>query len=165
MANTTRWVIDTNWTTLVNGSDLTAGGTAGLPSTDTVLSTVSITNGTGLDMYMDISQSLAIASSTIAAGACMTYYLCALLQDGTSFGDGLLIAGTAAVHQLAFPPLCSINAFVGAAQTAINGFYQGIVLPPGTFSIAVQNNLGFALTSTSANQLIYYRTYNINLNV
>lgn len=147
-----------SWGTLVNSSDLTS-----MANGDTVLSSVTaIANGTNLDQFMDISFKLAISSSTIAAGANIAFWLYVENEDGSHYGDGQFTAGTAAALTPAFPPcaICAIPAV--ASTTTLYGYAQGIIIPPQTFKVAIQNNCGFALTSGT--QTVDYCTYNINLN-
>jgi hypothetical protein len=51
-----------------------------------------------------------------------------------------------------------------ASQTALigNNFGNPIIIPPGSFRLAMQNNSGFSLTAGT--QTVKYRTYNQNLN-
>jgi hypothetical protein len=131
-----------------------------LANGQTVLSTIAdIANGTALDQFADISVRLSIASSTIAAGACLSFWLYELLDDGTSYGDGKLTAGTAAALTPAFAPCAAVALYAAASQTSLVGYAQGIVLPPGSFRFAMQNNSGFTLTSSVT--VCKYRTYNI----
>lgn len=162
MANRTAWTAGNGagltWATAINSSDL-----ASLASGSSVLSTVAdITNGTALDQFMDLSVRELIASSTIVAGAAFSFYLYALLDDGATYGDGQLVAGTQKAATPAFPPCAVVPLVAAAAQTNLVGFYQGIILPPGSFRLAQQNSSGFALTSGT--QTVKYRTYNINVN-
>ena len=145
------------WTTLINTADL-----ATMPNGSTVLSSVAdITNQTNLDMFMDISYALAIASNTIFAGANFAFWLYALNQDGTHYGDGQFTAGTQAALTPAFPPCATVGVPPVAATTNMYGYYQQITIPPGSFRVAMQNNCGFTFSGT---QTVKYRTYNINLN-
>jgi hypothetical protein len=162
VSNRTAWTagngVGLTWTTLINSSDM-----ASMTNGQTVLSSVSdIANGTNLDQFMDISAICAISSSTIAAGAALTFFLYALQEDGSTYGDGQLTAGTAASKTPAVVPCGSIPLYAAASQTTLVGFLQGIIIPPGSFRVAMQNNSGFALTSGT--QTVKYRTYNINLN-
>ena len=143
------------WGTLINTADMASMATA-----NTVLSSVAdITNGTALDMFMDISALLAISSSTIAAGANLAFWIYELQQDGTTYGDGVFVAGTAAAKTPAFPPCATIPLYVAASQTVLEGSVNQITIPPGSFRVAMQNNSGFTLTSGT--QTVKYRTYNI----
>jgi hypothetical protein len=55
-----------------------------------------------------------------------------------------------------------IPLYAAVTQTTLIGIAKGIVMPAGTFAVAIQNNSGFTLTSGT--QTVKYRTYNINLN-
>lgn len=162
MANKTSWSAGNGagltWTTGINTADM-----ASMTNGQTVLSSVSdITNGTALDQFMDISARCVISSSTVAAGANFALWLYALLDDGSTYGDGQLTAGTAASKTPTFPPVGVVPLLAAASQTTLVGFVQGIILPPGSFRLAIQNNSGFSLTAGT--QTVKYRTYNQNLN-
>jgi len=162
MANRTSWVAGNgaglSWTTGINSSDL-----ASMSSGSSVLSTVAdIANGTNLDQFMDVSVRCAIASNTIAAGANLALWLYALLDDGSTYGDGQLAAGTQAAKTPVFSPCGVIPLLAAASQTTLVGIVTGILLPPGSFRLALQNNSGFALSAGT--QTVKYRTYNQNLN-
>lgn len=162
MANRTAWVagngVGLTWTTAINSSDLVS-----MANGSTVLSTVAdIANGTALDQFMDFSVRCAIASNTIAAGANLALWLYLLLDDGVTYGDGNFVAGTQKAATPTFAPCASIPLIAAAAQTTLVGYTTGVLLPPGSFRLALQNNSGFAFTSGT--QTVRYRTYNINLN-
>lgn len=166
MANRTAWTagngVGLTWTTAINSADMAsmAGTTAG---SNTVLSSVAdIANGTALDQFMDLSMSLIISSSTIAAGANIAFFLYQLNQDGTTYGDNKLTAGTPATLTPSMPPIAVIPLFAAASQTTLIGGVTGLIMPSGSFRLAVQNNSGFALTSGT--QTVKYRTYNQQLN-
>jgi hypothetical protein len=134
--------------------------TGPLATANTVLSSVAdIANGTALDMFMDISVSLAIASSTVAAGANLAFWLYELNQDGSTYGDNKLTAGTGAAITPSFAPCAIIPLFAAASQTTLIGYANQITIPPGSFRLAIQNNSGFTLTAGT--QTVKYRTYNI----
>jgi hypothetical protein len=162
MANRTAWTagngVGLTWTTAINSADM-----ASMANVRTVLSSVSdIANGTNLDQFMDISVRCAIASSTVAAGANFALWIYDLLDDGSTYGDGQLTAGTSAAITPTFAPCGIIPLVAAAAQTTLVGYVNGIIIPPGSFRMAIQNNSGFALTSGT--QTVRYRTYNQNLN-
>jgi hypothetical protein len=162
MTNRTAWTAGNGagltWSTAINSADM-----ASMTNGQSVLSSVSdITNGTNFDMFMDISVRLAIASSTIAAGATIPLWIYELLDDGATYGDGQLTAGAAAAKTPTFAPCAIIPLVAAAAQTTLVGFTNQIMIPPGSFRLALQNNSGFALSSGT--QTVKYRTYNINLN-
>ncbi len=162
MANKTAWVAGNGagltYATAINSADMASMSTA-----QSVLSSVAdIANGTNLDQFADISFSLVISSSTIVAGANIAFWIFTLNQDGTSYGDGQFTAGTAASKTPTFPPVGVFPLVAAASQTTLVGTVTGIILPPGSFRFAMQNNSGFSLTAGT--QTIKYRTYNINLN-
>lgn len=164
MTSRTAWTagngVGLTWSTLINSADM-----ASMTNGQSVLSSVAdIANGTNLDMFMDISASLVISSSTIVAGANLSFWLYALNQDGTTYGDGQLTAGTAASKTPANQQnlIGSMGLVAAATQTALIGLIQQVIIPPGSFRVAIQNNSGFTLTSGT--QTVKYRTYNINLN-
>lgn len=146
------------WSTAINSADMASMATA-----NTVVSSVAdIANQTNLDMFMDLSASLVISSSTIAAGANLAFWIYALNQDGTTYGDAQFTNGTAAAKTPTFPPCAVIPLVAAASQTALIGYAQQIIIPPGSFRVAIQNNSGFTLTAGT--QTVKYRTYNLNLN-
>jgi len=162
MANRTAWVAGNGqgltWGTLINSADM-----ASMTNGQTVVSSVAdIANGTNLDLWMDISYKLVISSNTIAAGANFSFWIYALDQDGSTYGDGQFTNGTAASLTPAFPPCAVAGIPAVASTTNMSGFCQQIIIPPGSFRVAIQNNSGFALTSGT--QTVKYRTYNLNLN-
>lgn len=133
--------------------------TTPIPTANCMLSTITITNGTALDIFMDISLRCGISSSTIVAGANFAIYLYSLLDDGSTYGTGELTAGTTSA---ALPPIAPVAIFplrAAGTQTTLVGFAQGIILPPGSFKAVFQNNSGFTLNATG--NVCQYRTYNI----
>lgn len=162
MTSRTAWTagngVGLTWTTAINSSDMASMATA-----NTVLSSVAdIANGTNLDMFMDISASLLISSSTIVAGANLAFWIYDLNQDGTTYGDNQFTAGTAAAKTPTFAPCAVMPLIAAATQTALIGYTNQIIIPPGSFRLAIQNNSGFTLTAGT--QTVKYRTYNLNLN-
>jgi hypothetical protein len=145
------------WTTAINTADL-----ASMATGSTVVSSVAdITNGTGLDQFADLSVRCAIASNTIAAGANLALWIFLLLDDGTTYGDGQFVNGTQAAKTPTFSPVATIPLVAAAAQTTLVGGATQIVIPPGSFRFALQNNSGFAFTAGT--QTVKYRSYNIRL--
>lgn len=130
-----------------------------IPNASCVMSTITVANGTALDIYADISIRCGIASSTIVAGANFAIYLYGLLDDGSTYGTGELTAGTVSTALPSIAPAAIFPLRAAASQTVLTGFAQGILLPPGTFKAVFQNNSGFALNSTG--NVCQYRTYNI----
>jgi hypothetical protein len=157
MASRTAW-------TAGNGQGLAWGSLFGsevstLVNGDSVLSSVDIANGTALDQFMDVSLEATIASSTIAAGANFALWLMALMEDSSTYGDNSLTTTPAAVTPGLFS-VATMPLIAKASTTALYGYAQGVILPPGLFAMALQNNCGFTLTACT----VKYRTYNQNLN-
>ncbi len=164
MANRTAWTagngVGFTWITAINGSDL-----ASLANGSTVLSSVAdITNQTALDIYADISVRMTVTSATPPAGAYFGLYLAALLDDGATYGDGFLTSGGTITRAPPWAPCGTIPLETAVAVTNLSGFVQGIVIPPGSFRFALYNGSGAALSATSTNCNVHYRTYNMNLN-
>jgi hypothetical protein len=162
MTSRTAWTagngVGLSWATAINSADM-----ASMANAYSVLSSVAdIANGTNLDMFMDISAICAISSSTIVAGANLAFWIYQLQEDGSTYGDGQLAAGTAASRSPAFAPCGVIPLVALGSQTVLVGNVQQIIIPPGSFRLAMQNNSGFTLTSGT--QTVKYRTYNINMN-
>ena len=167
MSNKTSWVAGNSpgftWTDLFSSSAATdINNASGIATGSCVMSTITITNQLSLDMFMDISARFTISSSTIVSGANLAFYLYALLDDASSYGSGELTAGTVAATSPPMPPIATIPLRAAASQTVLEGFYQGILIPPGSFKMVFQNNSGF--TTTTTGNICKYRTYNINLN-
>jgi hypothetical protein len=164
MANRTAWTagngVGLAWATALNGTDMVS-----LANGSTVLSSVAdIANGTNLDIYADLSVRMTVASATPPSGSFFGLYLCALLDDGATYGDGSLTSGGTITRALPFAPVGALPLESAAAATLLAGFLQGIVIPPGSFRFALYNNSGGALSSTAGNCIVKYRTYNLNLN-
>lgn len=124
-----------------------------IASTNAILSDLSITNGTALDKYMDVSIALASAAFT-GTGINISIHLYPLNKDGSTYGDGKF--GTSAAGPVAYPPVATIP--LVAATQAQTGTATGIVIPPGTFKIVFCNNGGVALAGSG--NTCQYRTYN-----
>src|SRR5271155_3448668 len=164
MANRTAWTagngVSFTWATAINGTDL-----ASLANGSTVLSSVpDIANQTVLDLYCDISVRVTVSSATPPAGATLALYLTALLDDGATYGDGFLTSAGTITRAPSWTPVGIIPLESAVAATVLAGFIQGILIPPGSFRFALYNNSGAALSATSTNCIVKYRTYNLLLN-
>jgi hypothetical protein len=155
----------TSWTA-GNGQGLTWGALFGselgtsMLNGYSVLSSVTISNGTSLDMFMDVSVEASISSSTIAAGASFALWIMELDEGGSIYGDNSLSATPASVTPGLFP-CATMPLRAATTQTALYGYAMGIIIPPGSFAMGFQNNCGFTFSATATAK---YRTYNINLN-
>lgn len=123
-------------------------------SGNAVLSSISITNGTALDIFSDLSF---VAGGTITSAApnYLGFYLYPLNEDGTTYGDGRF--GTSAAGPPPGNYLVGSIGFAAAASTTIAGVVRGIIIPPGTFSFVMYNGAGATLASSNTCK---YRTYN-----
>jgi hypothetical protein len=164
MTNRTAWtggLLNTGlaWTAFFNAADLNS-----MANGSSVLSGVSaITNGTSLDQFFDVSFQLTIASNTIAAGANLAMWLFPLMEDGTTFGDASLTAGTQAAITPGLYPKLVMPLRAGATQTLLFGVNNDpLVMPPGSWLPVLQNNSGFALAASG--NAGKFRSYNLQLN-
>lgn len=166
MANRTAWTagngVGFTWTTLINGSDLTS-----LASGSSVLSSVAaIANQTNLDTFMDVGIEMTVGSATPSAGANFALYVMYLNEDGTIYGGGEYAStgsgGAITRAPAGFPVNFPIQSTV--ATTLMAGIVTGIPIYPGSFVCALYNGTGVALSATAGNNVVKYRTYNINLN-
>lgn len=168
MTSRTAWTagngVGYTYTTAINSGDMNTLGVTGMPTGSTVRSSVAdIANQTNQDMFMDISARLIISSNTTVAGANLAFWIYNLLDDGTTYGDGQLpTAGTFLSITPTFSPCAVIPLVAAAATTLLVGAATQIIIPPGSFRLAIQNNSGFTLTTGT--QVVKYRTYNLNLN-
>jgi hypothetical protein len=157
MANISRWIINTAFTTVT----FTAGDLNSLASGGAAVATAAITNGTALDLYADVSMIITVGGTTTATSF-LSLYLLPLQQDGTTYGDGAVSSTT--VQPVATYLERSAWVKVGVASgSTVSAMFRGVVLPPGDFKLALANNLGVALSSTAA-LTMKYRSYNENLN-
>lgn len=148
------------WTELFSSSAATdINNASGIANGYTVLSSLAITNGSALDIYMDISLRCAISSNTVAAGANFAIWLFPLLDDGSTYDATGGFSTTPANITPPHAPSAIFPLRAAATQTNLSGMQTGIILPPGTFKAAIQNNSGWTLNTTG--NVCKYRTYNI----
>jgi hypothetical protein len=168
MANRTSWVagngVGLTWTTAFNagsGLDLNVGLQNGY---SILASSTAIANGTNLDQFAAVSFVGALGSSSaIAAGANLAFWLAMLNEDGTTYGDNQLTAGTAFNGTPSWGPPTFVLPLYASTRTSIIGQISGVVLPPTSFLFVMQNNSGFTLATGTSN-VCKYITYNQNLN-
>lgn len=148
------------WTAVMASGDMTS-----LANGSTVLSSAaSITNQTAQDQFMDLGGVWTVTSATPPAGAYIGIYLVPLNSDGATYGTGELTSGSTITRAPASGLVCTMPQETAAATTTLAGTCAGIIIPPGSFRIAVFNGSGAALSATAANNTLLYRSYNINLN-
>lgn len=168
MAGRTSWTAGNGqgltWGTAFNYSD-----NESLASGSSVMSSIAdIANGTYLDMFADVACELAIASTTLAAGATLALWVFDKYEiDGLTnyYGDNSLLSsgGQQKAYFPSYQPVyTAAPTITSGAQTLVVATFKQIILPPRSFRFAFGNLLGVALSS--AHQIVEYVTYNINLN-
>jgi hypothetical protein len=148
-----------------SGQGLTWGGLFGTEINTTIAngnaikSSVAVTNGTALDIFMDISY-LAGGTATTAAPNYLGFYLLPLGQDGSTYGDGNWASSTAVSVTNPLPGQNWVGnmTFFAAASTTIAGVITRIILPPGSFKALLYNGSGASLFNGT--NTCKYRTYN-----
>lgn len=123
-----------------------------IASGNAILDGTSLTNGTNLDIFCDVS--LHLASAAFVAPNYVGVYLYPLCDDGSTYGDGRF--GSSAAGP---PPGTYYVGSIGlvAATQAQNGVLRGIVMPPGTFEFVLYNQGGVAWAASG--NTLKYRTY------
>jgi hypothetical protein len=132
------------------GSEINSGS---FVNGDSVQSSVVIANGTNLDMFMDISVSL--ASITTAAPNFVGFSIYPLNQDGSTYGDGRFGSLAAGVPA---PQLWVGNIIFPVGTQACVGTLERIILPPTNFVLVLYNQT--VSTLASSGNVIKYKTYN-----
>lgn len=153
-----KWVagsgVGLTWTAAFTASTLDT-----IASGNAILSDLAIANGTPLDIFCDVSVTLA----SLISGAGVPYigvYLYPLNSDGSTYGDGRFGSSAAG------PPPSTY--FVGAVPLVPSvtqvqeGTIRGILLPPGSFKFVAYNLAGATLAGSGGNTC-KYRTYNRSL--
>lgn len=123
-----------------------------LASGNAILTDTDIVNGTSLDRLMDLSLQLGTSAYT-NPGNNLSFYIYALNDDGTRYGDGRFTSSTTGPPT--YTPCASIPLF--QANSTMCGEALGIVIPPGTFRLVVMNNSGTTIAATGNS--LKYRTY------
>jgi hypothetical protein len=160
MANSTGWRAgrlfgNLGWNAAF-GSEL-----ATLANNNVVASSLSFANGSAgvtLDQLIDLSFVGTIASSAVGTAAGISLWLAMLAGDGTTYGDARFTTtpGTLAPTWPAFAFLPITNGTITALSSTLPGF----MIPPGSFKLIAQNQVGFAFTAAQ----IYIRSYDQDLN-
>lgn len=115
------------------------------------VSTTTITNGTGLDLYADFS--LILGSINPTGAPYVELHIVPLLHDGTSYADAV-ISGATMVAALPVTTGSSIkDLFFGPPRTSI-------LIPPGTFQVGIGNRTG--QTFAGSGNALQYRTYKLS---
>ena len=132
--------------TLITGADMNSlANGSWATGVDTL-----VNNGTDLKLYMDIDLALASAVTAGAGSPRVDVYLIPV-PNGTNPPNP---PGTTA--QAAPIPSYVGGILAVASASFTRGSLRGIVIPPGSFGIIVQNNLGVSFPA-SGNTLLGYR--------
>jgi hypothetical protein len=152
MSSTEKWIagsgVGLSWSDGFSTATLNS-----IASGNAILSDVTISNGTSLDIFCDIS--IHLASAAFVSPNLAQVYLYPLQQDSSTYGDGRFSSSVAGPPAANF--LVASMQLVAATQAQDNGFL-GIIMPPGTFKFVYYNLGGVALASSG--NLLKYRTYN-----
>lgn len=164
MAGRTAWVAGNGagytWTNMFATADLNA-----LANGSSVMSSATaIANQTNQDQFADVS--LVITNTvTPTAGANIALYIAPLAADGSTYGDGNFTAGT---QKTTYTPFWmaeqSVQIQSGSSITKMIAYFKGIILPPVSFRWLLLNATGQSFSSTNANNLAQFITYNQNNN-
>jgi len=165
MSNKTAWA----------GGQLNSGSTAfqaafntadlnSLAANSSVLSSVAAFDNTSVgDQFLDISFIGNYATAqTVATGSGMAFFLYTLQEDGATYGDGRLVAGTQAAFSPLLNPIGGFPIVAGTSITTISGDVLGVVIPPRKFALVMQNFSGAGLASSNNNCSL--STYKQNTN-
>lgn len=163
MANKTSWVAGAGagftWTAAFASADLTS-----MADSKSVLSNATaIANQTNLDTYMDISVQITVASSTPRVGGYIGIWLAILNQDGSTYGDNQLTAGTQTTYLPPWQPI-AIVPLANQAMTTMQGQATGLLIPPQSFKLICYNYSNVTFSGTASNNVVKINTYNLNLN-
>lgn len=143
------------WTPAFQTADLTA-----LANGASVLSGLTFDNTSIQDQFIDFSLVAAITSSTIASGAGVGINAFCLGGDGTTYGNGRMVAGTPiTAFNSIVNPLGGIPIDPGTTVTVLAGLLLNATLPPEKMSFVAYNNSGFTFTG-----MIWIKTYRQNVN-
>lgn len=120
------------------------------------LGTVEVDNGTDLNLFMDLSGKITLASAA-TIGDYITLYLLPKNQDNTLYGSGES-SGTTSPDSKYYIDRWTTT----STGTTLSGQTNRIIIPPGKFVLGVTNNCTPAFSATPGS--VYYRVYNYNLN-
>jgi len=135
------------------GDAFTSSTLNSIANGNSILSDLAISNGTPLDIYCDLSMSL--ASAAFVSPNFVGFYLYPLNQDGTTYGDGRF--GSSAAGNPPGQYFIGTISFPAATQAQTGSIIRTTLLP-GTFKFVLYNQGGVALASSG--NVVKYRTYN-----
>jgi hypothetical protein len=146
-----KWIAGTVGLTWTNA--YTTGSTFdSIVNGNAIASDLALVNGTNLDIFCDLSVSL--ASVAVVAPNYIGVYLYPLNSDGSTYGDKRFASSAAGPPG---SPYWVGNVVVPTGTAANIGMVSRIIMPPGSFKFVIYNQLGVSL---STGNTIQYRTYN-----
>lgn len=127
-------------------------------SGNAILSSITISNATALDLLCDVSISL----GSVTTGSGLPYvglYFYPLNQDGSTYGDNRFGSSASGPPPTAY----YAGAIPAPASTtaSVVGMIRSVWLPPGSGRFVLYNNLGVTLASST--NTVSYRTYNLQV--
>lgn len=150
---TEKWVagagVGLTWTDAFTSTQL---NTTGLAADAGMIATNAVSNNTALDLFCDISFTLASDTFAVLTPR-LEFFLLPLNKDGTTYGDGTSSNFNYLVAECGIPQ----------ATVAPVGTYCGIIIPPGTFKFAMVNRLGRNFITGGSSNSVQYRTYNLQV--
>ena len=160
MANLVKYYLEGAGFSAAFGSELNSLGSGSY-----VASSVGLSNS-GLDLYLEFEFALTTGSATASSGNLYVSLLFQYLgQDGSTYrpsGFATSSPGAAPNSSLTGPPYWRRNMPVQFSTTSIDGFVDGVRVPPSGGRLVLGNNTGQALAASPGNT--YYRLYTLNLN-
>jgi len=136
-----------------------------LASGASVMSSIAFTNDTDLQQFMDLSAQCTIASTTITAGSSLSFFIPYLQQDGTTYGDGALVAGSpTATWSPLLDPIGGVPTVARAGVTAIVGDIGLVPIRPTAFRLVATNLILPATALAASGNAVAIKRYSQNLN-
>lgn len=146
----TTWTALGTYTTAIPGAG-TAPTLKALANSARVLG-AEIDNTSGKDMFADWDLLCKFQSSPSAGGVVNLYLVPAV--DGTNYADG---SDSLVPASSLFAGSMPVQANMNAQRVAL----RNILLPPGKFKPLIENGAGQALTNVDNENVLSYRTYNV----
>ena len=139
------------WTTAFASGDINS-----LPNSDAVMSSNgAIANSTNLDEFCILS--VALGSIAVTTPNYIGVFVYPLNEDGTTYGDNLLTAGTPSSSQPS-ANYWKANIGVQTGTATVKGSTIVFPIPPVNFNFVITNRLGVAFAASG--NTIKYQTFN-----
>jgi hypothetical protein len=163
MTNNTGWIggrgVGNTWTAMFASGDLTS-----CPASDSIMSSNIIDNTSANDDFCFVSVEITVGSITPANGSFIGIWAGILQNDGTTYGDGVLTAGTQKAYLPVFAPMCFLPVESSVAATVFVANSPPLLMPPTKFRFILYNGTNFTFSATAGNNTAKYVTFNQSLN-